>query len=307
MTRVLIAESAWKTIVDEVNFFAADGNKEAALYPMFGFSRTQECLKTAWEMLGLEDIEYFVITHAHAPMRKFCFHTPVRAWFKFANDEEQNEHANDIKQWSTTLFAQHSMLEIGNVHSHPFSTIWTQPSSGGVYGDYYRMREMWRQMQKRMVDTPLEVILTRKFFGKKEWSACCFGFDSNQRVVSLGSAEIVRDDDLRVANVLAVPFILTPEGGEWKEKQFQQLSVLEAIDHYYFGWSTARVKIAENIFAFVHLSPQFQQGNEFLLQLANPETKQWTTMERVSFKSEAGNFSLFDIFNQFLQEVQGGK
>lgn len=301
MAKVLIAQRAWRTIIEEVNFFAADGGREAIVYPLFSLVRKAECMKATWEMLRLEDIDYFVVTHVRPPLRKFCVHTPVRAKFSFASSEERQEFQSDIHGWVEENFSKHPLLELGNVHSHPFSVFWTRPSSGGDQMDYTRIHGMWQHMrQKRFVDTPLEIILCRKFFGIRLWDACCFGFDEAQKIVALGKAKIISDNDARVQKALSVPFISLPEGSLWRKQQLAEMPEIQSIDKFCFGWSTAAVKLDDRKNVFVHFSPQYPNDCSVLVQMEDVSTGTWSPMRRITMENTSEALSVKKILNIFM-------
>jgi hypothetical protein len=301
MAKVLIAESAWQKIIEEVNFFAADGGREAIIYPLFSLTRKSECMKATWEMLGLEDIDYFVVTHVHPPLRKFCVHTPVRAKFSFASSDEEQEFQADVQGWVQENFSKYPLLELGNVHSHPFSVLWTRPSSGGDQMDYARIHKMWQHMrQKRFVDTPLEIILCRNFFFRQSWKACCFGFDKTQEIVTLGKAEIISDDDVRVRNALSVPFVVLPEGISWQKQQLAEVPEIQSIDKFCFGWSTAAIKLDDRRNVFMHFSPQYPKDCSALVQMEDVAEGIWSPMRRITTEDAREALSIKKILNIFM-------
>ena len=292
MPRVLITQSAWITIAREINFFAKQ-NKEAIIYPLFGFSRSADCLKAPWEMLTLDDLDYFVVTHAFAPSRDLCNHSTVSAGFRLLSKEDQVKWQTAITTWHQPLCQKFPTLEIGNVHSHQFARFRTWPSTGGESTDYYRLYKFWRHLRTRKLDTPLEIIVCQAGYFGRTWKACCFGFDTEQDIVSLGSAKIIADDHPLVAKVLTRPFNLTSQGLFWQLEQRRQLPEIESFDNYYFGWQSCRIKLSENKYLFVNLPPSFPNCHYILFQTLEVESKSWNRMKRLAINGF--NLQLKDI------------
>lgn len=280
MPQVLITQSAWTVITKEVNFFARQ-NKEAIVYPLFGFVRSDNCLKAPWEMLALDDIKYFVVTHAFVPPREMCDHSTIQAGFMFSSEEDQDRWQKALENWYRPLCQRFPTLEIGNVHSHQFARYTTWPSSGGESTDYYRIYGFWQHLRTRKLDTPLEIIICRAGFFGRDWKACCFGFDQTQSLIPLDSAKIVADDDILVTDVLTRPFNLTSWGLFWKLEQRRQLPEIESFDNYYFGWTSCKIKLAENKYLFVNLPPSFPDCDYILWQTLDVENKKWQQMKRL--------------------------
>lgn len=302
MTQVYITQSAWCTILEEVKFFATQENREAIVYPMFGFIRSSDCMKAPWEMLELYDLESFVVTHAHAPLRKFCEHTNIRAKFNLATDADKLEFNEDIIHWSKPLNEMYPTLEIGNVHSHPFARGWTYPSSGNDQMDYPRIYKLWQHMCGRMVNSSLEIILCRAIFSRNKWKACCFSFDEKQKIVSLGKAHIISDDDPQVKKVLALPYWKTNEGARWEKMQQDQVPEIQAFDRYFFGWSTVRMKFLEqSLHLFVHLPPQFPKVERVIVQGYDEINRKWLAKKFFSLPRSTSYFPLKEIIQKYLE------
>lgn len=301
MAKVYITQSAWQTILEEVRYFARQGNREAIVYPLFGFIRSTECLKAPWEMLEQEDLDSFVVTHAHAPLRKFCAHTGVRAKFVFGNDEEKEEWEKDMSCWSQPLCDAYPSLEIGNVHSHPFAHFWTQPSSGSDQMDYARIYKLWQHLRNRKVNSPLEIILCRSFFGWEKWSACCFTFDAAQNIVSLGKAQIISNHDELAQAVLTIPYWKTTEGRQWEKWQRDNIPEIEEIDRFYFGWSSVRIKRSESNYFFIHLPPQFPFAKSILGQHFDAQAKELSQAQKINVYGSNYRISLREIIQTFKQ------
>lgn len=280
MPRVLITHSAWKIITREVSFFAKQ-NKEAIIYPLFGFIRKDDCLKPPWEMLTLDDIKYFVITHAFAPPRELCNHSTARAGFMLLSEEDQIKWQQAMESWYLPLCQKFPTLEIGNVHSHQFARRTTWPSSGGNSTDYYRIYKFWQHLRARKLDTPLEVIICQAGYFGWDWKACCFGFNQEQSLVSFGSASIIYDNHPVVSKILSVPFNLTLEGLFWKLEQRRQVPEIESFDNYYFGWTSCKIQLSKSRYLFVNLPPSFPNCNYILWQTLDVENKQWGPMAKL--------------------------
>lgn len=293
MPRVLITQSAWTIIAREVSFFAKQ-NKEAIIYPLFGFIRKTDCLKAPWEMLTLDDIEYFIVTHAFAPPRELCDHSTVRAGFIFLSEEDQLKWQKAMEDWYQLWCQKFPTLEIGNVHSHQFARGNTWPSSGGESTDYYRIYKFWQHLTTRKLDTPLEIIICQAGYFGRAWKACCFGFDQTQSLISFGSAQIIKDDHPLVAEVLTRPFNLTSRGLFWKLEQIRQLpEEIESFDNYYFGWISCKIKLSETKYLFVNLPPSFPNCDYVLWQTLDIANKKWRSMK--SLEIDGFNLQLKDI------------
>ncbi|MDO8669515.1 MAG: hypothetical protein Q7K65_04435 [Candidatus Buchananbacteria bacterium] len=297
MPQVLITQSAWTTIAREVSFFDQQ-NKEAIIYPLFGFIRKDNCLKAPWTMLTLDDIKYFIVTHAFAPPRELCHHSVARAGFMLLSEEDEIKWEEALKAWYQPLCQRFPTLEIGNVHSHQFARYSTWPSSGGQSTDYYRIYKFWQHLRTRKLDTPLEIIICQGSYFRRIWRACCFGFGETQNIVSLGPAKIITDDHPLAAQILTPPFNLTSEGLFWKLEQSRKLPQIESFDNYYFGWISCKIRLAENKYLFVNFPPSFPSSNHVLWQTLDAEKKLWQPMKRLNVNGF--NFQLTDLVKEII-------
>lgn len=303
MTDVYIALSAWYTILKEIRFFAEQGNREAIIYPLFGFIRSANCMKAPWEMLELEDIESFLVTHAHAPLRKFCAHTSYRAQFNLVCEKDEEEFNQDIEAWSKPICSKYPTLEIGNVHSHPFVRGWAWPSSGRNM-DYARIYRLWEHLKKRKLNCPLEIILCRakfdfgRFFGYSKWDACCFSFDGRQNIVPLGKAHIIGDNDWRIKRILTIPYWKTEEGLKWEQQLREQIPV-ESVDRFDFGWSAMPIRINADRYLLIHLPPQFPAPEYILTQIFDKATRKWSGTEKLNFNGSGFALPFREIVGRY--------
>lgn len=294
MIPVYIARSAWEVIIKEVNFFAnhKNGQKEAVVYSFFNFVRSRECVKAPWEMLELEDLNCFVVTHAHAPMREFCNHTQFLGEFIFSNEEERQIWEQDIDSWKNRIWINCPNLIIGTVHSHPFAVGHTYPSKG-ENGDYTRIYKYWNYSKSCNINTPLEIIICKPSKGKKEWKACCFGFDKKQKIICFDDIKIIEDNDSIIRHALQKPFVLRRDGVEWEKKQSE---VIDRVERSFFGTSY-RIKLDEKNFLLVHLPYSFPSKDNVLFQVFDSELKTWSKMQIWNKKKSFSKKYLHKIIN----------
>ncbi len=291
MPNVLISKSAWNIIECEIGHFAADGNKEAIVYPLFGFLRASQCIKSPWEPINLTDIDTFVVTHAFAPPREYCNHSQVRAGLQFPSPEVEERYENALQAWARQYTSQYPTLEIGNIHSHPFATGCTTPS--GIGGDYTRIYSLWQHMMTRGVNTALEIIVCRsKKTSQVHWIACCFGFDNGQKVVSLGAATIVSDSDSRVRKVLSRPFRELAQGPLWENAQRQNVPQLHTFRRASNGWIAIGAEVEGNRQLAVYLPPSFPNAPHVLYQTYDSAERRWSSMKLWRLQGKGFDYTL---------------
>jgi len=292
----LITKSAWECITREVEYFAAhpQGSKEAIVYPLFGFLRRSRCVKAPWEMLGIEDIEAFVVTHALAPLREYCNHTETHAGFSFPTPQDEHVFTEAVGSWSEALCARHPTLEIGNVHSHQFARGFTHPSGEG--GDYTRIKRLLEHLRTRKLNTAPEVIVCKSRRKDAHWTACCFATDGAARIVYCGKAEIVSDEHPMARRVLAQPYDDMPEGADWEFEQRAALPQIESIDAFHFGWRAVRMRLDEARYLFVYLPPRFPDCRYVLHQTADSAKRTWGGMAVWRKLPGFGRFAMGDLY-----------
>lgn len=300
---VLITESAWVAILDEINSWASQ-HKEGALYNLFGFQRAYRCFKPPWKMLELDDIDYFVVPYVWPLPHKFWDNGTTHVRLRLANDEEATEFSNQVDAWAENV-DPYQRFEFGCIHSHPFGYGRTWPSSGGEETDFPRIFRMWEHLYKqRNLNVAIEIILSRSLDASKQWTACCFAFfvsDGKKKIMYLGEAEIVPDNDRRVQRILCIPYRSQPMGAEWEEWQMASISGLKEIHEYDFGWISYEIEYKAGQYLFIHLPPSFPATDRVLFQTFDSAKDSCGIME-VWYKFDDGfDFQLLDI----VKHVQG--
>ena len=121
------------------------------------------------------------------------------------------------------------------LHSHPFATAHTWPSGGDIAG---HMLPMLRRNTEAGLDASFSFIACGAGDGRG-WRLPCFAMDARGRVVELGAAEVVDDDDdaIRRARSRRASRCLLRR---WKHQLHRRGLALRA-DELFDGWSRVRV------------------------------------------------------------------
>ena len=305
MTTVLITQSAWSVITREISYFAdLQKGKEAVVYPLFGWLRAEDCLKPFWENLELEDLDYFIIPYAFAPPRKYARHSGARAGFSADTEEEKQEFIRMLNSWRDNIKADFPNLELGYVHSHWFAKGWTWPSHGKDC-DYPRIHGLWQDLLKVNLNTPLEVILCRRWGFMRRWKACSFGFDQKQRVVSLGEAKIVSDHDYRVRKLLTRPYDMTTEGVQWEEREGKSFVDGLRPQRNFYG-TTYLIKQENGRHITFHFPYYFPNTDKILYQLYDPNNKTWEKAKAFPITKGLFNLNIFEVVQNISKGDKNG-
>lgn len=288
--KVLIARSAWKQIVREVEYFHSlpEGSCEAAVYPAFGFRRRENSRKSPWEMIGIEDIDYFGISNIYVPERNLCAHTKRSVRF-ISEPDGRCPTIEAVNTWIRELSADHPAMELGNIHSHQFAKNWTRPSSV----DKDRIVTRLAHLRTRHLGLALEVIICQApDTGYGPWRACCFVLcDETASFQPLGPATIVDDEDARLHALLSGHYqSLIPGAQEWERRQRESIGGLEEFQRFDFGWTSVKIALRQDRYLFIHLPPTFPQPGTVLYQTADRIRRSWGEIR--AWKSDAHGFDL---------------
>jgi len=295
MAKTLITQSAWQIITREVKHFAyhPDGSKEAIIYPLFGLLFKNK--KPIRKKIELNDIEYFVVTHAFTPPRELCNHHKTSAGFLFKNHQEEIKIVNLVETWSSQYTDIFPTLEVGHVHSHQFAIGKTRPSKD----DYDRTHNLWKYLsQNRNLNTALEIIICQSPISSlcRKWNPCCFAFDKKQKIIDLGSAEIVPDNDKRVKEVLTIPFEEKKIGKIWELIQKKTIKNLDLRKNDW-GWNMVRIQYAENKFAYIYLPPSFPDTKKVFYETYDENTEKLEKFQEWQITKPILFFNLSEIIN----------
>ena len=175
-TRVVVGESVWRTIVDELDRVAP---AEAVLLPLVALEHAMPPCAP----IELVDIATLVL----ADVRVVPPHLQDNGGAHVTALSSCDAWADDIV---LPLVRRHPRLRAAAyLHSHPFATEHTWPSGTDVTGHMIPLLH-------RMIDTGLHasfsLIACRSYGGG--WRLACFAIDRRECVIELGHATVIPDD-----------------------------------------------------------------------------------------------------------------
>jgi hypothetical protein len=220
---IVVAESSWQTIVDELDRVAP---AEGVLLPLVAL----EHAKPPCAPIELAD----VTSVALAEVRVVPPHLQVNSGAHVAALASCDAWADDVV---LPLVRRHPRLRAAAyLHSHPFATEHTWPSGTDVSGHML-------PLLRRMVDTGLHAsfsfIACRSYDGG--WRLPCFAIDRRERVIELGNATVVPDTAATIQRARC------ERAQRWLVRRWKRQLVRRGLavrtDELFDGWLRVQVKL----------------------------------------------------------------
>jgi len=172
---LVVAESCWRTIVDELDRVSPD---EAVLLPLVALEHG----KPPCAPIELAD----VTTVALAEVRALPPHLQDNGGAHVVALATSDAWADDVVL--PLVRRKPCLRAAAYLHSHPFATEHTWPSGGDVAG---HMIPLLRRMAATGLHASFSFIACRAYGGG--WRLPCFAIDRRERVIELGNATVVPD------------------------------------------------------------------------------------------------------------------
>jgi hypothetical protein len=223
--RVVVARSCWEIITRELDRVAPH---EGVLLPLVALDRrwadADPCAP-----VGLRDLAAVVL----AEVRCLPPHLQQNSLAHVAALPCADVWADGVV---LPLVRRHPRLRAAAyLHSHPFATGHTRPSSGDVTG---HMLPLLRRNAEAGLEASFSFIACGHGRG---WRLPCFAMDARGRVVELGAAEVVDDGDDAIRRARA-PRPARHLLRRWKHQLRRRGLALRA-DELFDGWSRVRIRL----------------------------------------------------------------
>jgi len=225
---VVVARSAWKTIVDELDRVAP---REGVLLPLVALEARTPHPCTS---IKLGAIDTLVLAEAHCVPPHLQEQSTVHVEALPTSDAWADDIVADSLRRSPRLRAA------AYLHSHPFAFHRTSPSRGDIDG---HMKPLLGRNTDAGLEASFSFIACTSWRGS--WNLPCFAMDPRERVIELGNSVVVADDDPRVVRALA-PRRSRSLVRRWRRHLLRH-GFTVTVDDLFGGWIRARVAIAPDL------------------------------------------------------------
>ena len=217
--RVVVAQSCWNAITFELDRVAP---REGVVLPLIALEhRAEPCAP-----IGLGDITTIAIAEVRCVPAELQDNALLRVAALPRSDAWSDSVVLPLVRRSPRLRAA------AYLHSHPFARSRTWPSGPDIDGHMLPLLARNREGG---------LMTSFSFIACGRWKLPCFAMDERQRVVEVGTAEIVDDADPIIERARArrpARFWLK----RWKQR-LRARGIAPRIDELFDGWTRARVDL----------------------------------------------------------------
>ncbi|MEW5848788.1 MAG: hypothetical protein AB2A00_08235 [Myxococcota bacterium] len=271
--RVVVARSCWNAITTELDRVAP---LEGVLLPLVALD-LRDSHANPCSPVGLLDVATVVLAEARCLPPRLQHNSAARVLAL----PQADAWADGVV---VPLVRRHPRLRAAAyLHSHPFATEQTWPSGGDVHGHMV-------PLLRRNVDAGLQVsfsFIACRSRDQRGWLLPCFAMDARERVVELGNAEVVADNDDAVVRARHLSLQRTPARfllRRWRQ-QLRRHGLTPRVDELFDGWVRAKIRV-DGQRVLVVLFPMDFPSTAPRYHLVNSRTGQVQRLD-VSFRCDA--------------------